>query len=98
MPPDAKNEDTQSERPRSRNAGQILDEQQCLAGLSQLPGLLAIGWIKPPVSNSMLGVYHELLEHFQRSGRDAAQTVQINEDVIATLRRTRPCSTAWSLY
>jgi hypothetical protein len=87
VPPEPKKESTQSEQSRPRNAGQILDEQQCLAGLSQLPGLMTIGFLKPQTSNAIRGVYHELLQHSQRSGRDDAKPAQINEDVIAILRK-----------
>ncbi|MFZ1009602.1 MAG: hypothetical protein WAN65_22370 [Candidatus Sulfotelmatobacter sp.] len=63
VPPEPKKESPQSEQPRPRNAGQILGEQQCLAGLSQLPGLLTTGFMKPPTSNAIRGVYHDLLQH-----------------------------------
>lgn len=79
-------EQAQSEQSNTRKAGQILDERQCLAGLSQLPGLLAIGLLKPQTSNSMRGVFRDLLQHYQRTGRDAAKSSLANEDVLAILR------------
>ncbi len=85
-PNDHEQEAAQSQQSRRRKVGQILDEQQCLAGLSQLPGLLAIGLIKPQTSNSMRGAYRDLLQHYQRSGRDAAKAPLANEDVLAILR------------
>jgi hypothetical protein len=86
VPPEANKKDTQGEQPRPRNAGQVLGQQQCLAGLSQLPGLLTMGMIKPPTSNALRGVYHDLLQHYQCTGRDTAKPAQVDEDVIAILR------------
>jgi hypothetical protein len=86
VPPEANKQDAQGEQPRPRNTGQILGEQQCLAGLSQLPGLLATGFMKPQTSNAIRGVYHELLQHGQLSGRDAAKHAVADEDVMAILR------------
>jgi hypothetical protein len=79
--PEPKNESTQSEQSRPRNTGKILGEQECLAGLSQLPGLLTTGFMKPQTSNSIRGVYHELLQHHQRRGHDGAQPVLADEDI-----------------
>jgi hypothetical protein len=86
VPPEPKKESPQSEQPRPRNTGQILGEQQCVAGLSQLPGLLAIGYMKAPTSNAMRAVYNDLLRYYERTGRDTAQTVQVDADMIAILR------------
>ena len=87
VPPNGhEQEAAQHQQSRRRKAGQILDEQQCLAGMSQLLGLLAIGLIKPQTSNAMRGLYHDLLLHYQRSGRDAAKAPLADEDLLAILR------------
>jgi len=86
VPPEPKKESPQGEQPHQRNAGQVLSEHQCMAGLSQLPGLLAMGHLKPQKSNAMRAVYHDLLQHHQLRGRDTAQPAQVDEDMIAILR------------
>ncbi len=88
VPPEADKKDTQGEQPRQRNTGQILSEQQCLAGLSQLPSLLATDWIKVAKSNALRGVYKDLLQYYERTGRDATSSPDVDEDIIAILART----------
>jgi hypothetical protein len=80
------NTDQEQRKQRRRKSGQVLNKQKCLEGLSHLPSLLATGFIKPPVANSMCGVYRELLSHHQQAERAGAGPTVENADVMALLR------------
>ncbi len=71
---------------RRRNPGQVLDQQQCLTGLSQLPGMLAMGLIKPAQANAMRGVFKELLDHHREDRQQASGAVS-TDDMIAAVRK-----------
>lgn len=71
---------------RRRHPGQILDQQQCLTGLSQLPGMVALGLLKPAQANSMRGAFKDLLDH-HREDRQSASGAVATDDVIAAVRR-----------
>jgi hypothetical protein len=85
-PPDPKNQNRQHAQSHRRNAGQILDEQQCLAGLSQLVGLLAMGVIEPQKANSMRGVLGEILRHHQGRDQIGQKPALDDKDVLAMWR------------
>jgi hypothetical protein len=86
VPPNPGHENHQHALAR-RNTGQILTRDQCLVGISYLPGLLAIGMLKPPTSNSMLAAYNSLLHQYERSGQLSNQPQVSNEDVLQAWRQ-----------
>lgn len=71
---------------RRRQQGQVLDQQQCLTGISQLPGMLALGLLKPAQANSMRGAFKELLDHHREDRQQARGTVA-TDDMIAAIRK-----------
>jgi hypothetical protein len=75
-----------SQHQRSGQARKILDREQCLAGLSQLPGLLAVGLVKAPIANAIRAAYHELLQQHERDALDATKSTVPDDDVLAILR------------
>ncbi len=85
----SENTERQHRTQRRRKAAQVLGKQQCLEGLSHLPGLLATGFLKPPVANSMCGVYRELLQHHQHADHAGAGSTLSQQEVIALLRAIR---------
>jgi hypothetical protein len=65
----------------------IPDADDCLDALARLPGLLAMGLIKPGHANAMRAIYHEILQHHERSqDRDNRQGLA-NADVIDLMRK-----------
>jgi hypothetical protein len=79
------NSENASQRQSRRQPGQVLDQQQCLAGISQLPGMLALGLLKPAVANSMRGALKDLLDHHREDRQQASGTVA-TDDMIAAIR------------
>ena len=86
VPPNPGPENHQHTQAHRRNAGQILSREQCLAGISQLPGLLVIGMLKPQTSNSMLGAFNSLLHQHERSDQPTNRPQISNEDILRTWR------------
>lgn len=78
-------ENASQRQSRRREPGQVLDQQQCLAGISQLPGMLALGLLKPAVANSMRGALKDLLDHHREDRQQASGTVA-TDDMIAAIR------------
>jgi hypothetical protein len=83
--PNAQGDHTQQQQRRQRSAPPVLDAMQCLGGLSQLPGLLATGFLAPKVVNAMRAVYQTLLQHSARAGATAMPALA-TEDVLSVLR------------
>jgi hypothetical protein len=79
-------EDASQRQSRRRQPGQVLDLQQCLAGISQLPGMLALGLLKPAAANSMRGALKDLLDHHREDRQPASGTVA-TDDMIAAIRK-----------
>jgi hypothetical protein len=76
----------QQERPGTKRPreSQIPSKQEILGKLAQMPGLVAIGILKPASANSMRGVYSELLRSLT-GGADARQALATS-DVLAAAR------------
>ena len=80
------NDDGQSNRQSyQRQESKILDQRQCLAGLSRLPGLLAMGVVKPAQANAMRGVFKDLLDHHREDRQQVGKTLD-TDDVVAKVR------------
>jgi hypothetical protein len=79
-------QDKQRKRTGARRPfeSQIPSKQEILAKLAQIPGLVAIGILKPASANSMRGVYAELLRSLT-GGNDARQALATS-DVLAAAR------------
>jgi hypothetical protein len=84
--PPSESPNAEREKNRRGNAGQIFGEDDCLRGLSQLPGLVALRLIRPAESNAMRGAYAELLRHHDRSQSTPAAAAINEVDVVETLR------------
>lgn len=84
--PNGGSENAAQRKSRRRNPGQVLDQQQCLIGLSQLPGMVAMGLIKPAQANSMRGALKDLLDHHREDRQPASGTVA-TDDMIAAVRK-----------
>lgn len=69
--------------------GSILDAETCLRGLGQLPGLVALGVLKPAQANAIRGSYREILQYHQRSQVRDDRNGLSNVDVLE-LMRTNP--------
>ena len=80
--------DVDESRCQAGDAGQgetkIANVDECLRGLSQLPGLVATGVLSTTKANSMCGVYRTLLQH-HRQTENAQQDQRINDDLLRML-------------
>jgi hypothetical protein len=65
----------------------IATQEECLAALSKIPGLLLIGLIKPQVANAMRGPYKDVLEHHRRAQQVPAQGGIANDDLLQIVRK-----------
>lgn len=65
----------------------VLSTQDCLAGLSQLPGLIAIGMLKPAQANAMRGPFNDILRYHQQAGRTGGAGTVADENVLEMLRQ-----------
>jgi len=74
---------------RQRQAGTILDSTGCLQGLSQLPGLIAMGVLKPGQANAMRATFGDILKaHYANQSQRNSQG--ISNDDLQELLRTNP--------
>lgn len=64
----------------------IATQEECLAALTKIPGLLLIGLIKPQVANAMRGPYKDVLEHHRRAQQAPAQGGMANDDLLRIAR------------
>jgi hypothetical protein len=73
-------------RPGNR---QILDTDDCLQALSQLPGLTAMGLLGTPQVNAMRGIYQTILQHHQKTQAQRSEQ-PLSETTIQDLIREQP--------
>jgi hypothetical protein len=74
-------------RGRSAEPG-IADTDACLRALSQLPGLIVMGVVKPTQANSIRSTYHVILQHHQHSEDKHEQGKIADDDVLQMLRQS----------
>jgi|GEM_PF-6359958 len=74
---------------RPRKPGAILDPEACLRGLSQLPGLITLGILKPGHANAMRAIFSEILKaHHAQQSRQNDQG--LSNDDLRELARKNP--------
>jgi hypothetical protein len=72
---------------RRRGDLSFATEEDCLAALSRLPGLITMGLITTAQANAIRGTYATILQHHHHSAQgDAAQQTLADEDVLTMLR------------
>ena len=74
-------------RERKSEEPKVSSDQHCLAALSRLPGLLAMGLIQPATANAMRGAYHEILQYQLRAEQKRSASGIANEDLLAAVRK-----------
>ncbi len=72
---------------QSRGASPIPDTQECLRALAQLPGLIAIGILKPAQANAIRANYQEILKQHEKSQTRAGEAGLSNADVLELARQ-----------
>jgi hypothetical protein len=87
-------DDSTSHR-RGRAQGHVVASvQQCLAGLSSLPGLIALGYLSTAQANAIRGAFTAILTHHQKTqappksakaGIDVMQAVRDHPELAALL-------------
>ena len=89
FPPDDRSKGPRRDKSRRRKPGSVLDENECLAALSELLGLIALKMVLPAQANAMRSVLATILQHYQRS--DAARsTSPLSDDNVMAMLRTNP--------
>jgi hypothetical protein len=68
-------------------AAKILTKSDCLSGLSQLPGLLAMKLVAPAQANAMSRVYSTLLQYEKDEAMRSNQAGLSQPTLIETLRK-----------
>lgn len=70
-----------------RPAGKILSSQECLVGMSQLPGMLTLGFMKPAQANAVRAAYRDILDCLERASQAGSTAPLSNDDVLGILRK-----------
>ena len=83
--------------PRSNASGggpqkgrRILDEKGCLEALTQLPGMVALGYLKPAQANAIRATYSDLLQHHQRAKAREEDRQTLPDATLRELARKDP--------
>lgn len=82
--PDA---DQPREEPRRRKRGTIASREDCLSALTNLPGAVAMGLLKPAQANSMRASYTEILRYHQRNEIHSDRNGMADADVLEIMRK-----------
>ena len=75
-----------SKNNRRRKVGQIYDTNDCLRGLSQLPGLIALKMLRSSDASVMRATYSTIMQHYQHSRSAPAASALSDTDVLEMLR------------
>lgn len=78
-----KHERDKSKRAKSR---QVYDVQKCLEALSQLPGLLMIGYVRPAQANAIRSTLETILRHYRQTGSTRSELAPKDIDIMSILR------------
>jgi hypothetical protein len=69
-------------RTKSRH---VASEEDCLAALSQIPAMLALGMLTPTKANAMRAVYSSILQHYRQTQARTDGTGGTNDGLAAIL-------------
>ncbi len=72
---------------RDRRRPQSLSAEDCLSALSQLPGAVAMGMLKPAQASAMKSFYAEILRYRQKAESRGEHKSVPDADVIALLQK-----------
>ena len=78
-----KHQRDKSKRAKSR---QVYDVQKCLEGLSQLPGLLMMGYVRPAQANAIRSTLESILRHYRQAGSTRSASALKDIDIMSILR------------
>jgi hypothetical protein len=70
---------------RRKGRSEALNVDQCLRGLSQLPGLIALGIFTPAQGNSTRAVFATILQHLQKA-QETPIPARATADLVQALR------------
>jgi hypothetical protein len=65
----------------------IASPEDCLSGLSQMPGMIALGILKTSQANAIRGVYSTILGHHQKAKETRTDQTLDNESLLKMLRK-----------
>jgi hypothetical protein len=86
---DAAPKSTQGERRtgQRQGAGQIFGETECLSGLSQIPGAIAMGFLRPAEANAMRATFVAILQNLKHGQSGPTNAATDNPELIEKLRQ-----------
>jgi len=70
----------------NRSARKIPSDEDCLAALAQLPGLVALKYMTPAQANAVRGVYQAILKHYQQARAASARPGIADADLLEIAR------------
>jgi hypothetical protein len=84
----AKEKQHKHERDKSKRAKfhTVYDVQKCLEALSQLPGLLMMGYVRPAQANAIRSTLETLLRHYRQTDSTRSESALQDIDIMSILR------------
>jgi hypothetical protein len=84
----AKEKQQKHQRDKSKRAKscQVYDVQKCLEALSQLPGLLMMGYVRPAQANAIRSTLEAILRHYQHTDSTRSGSALKDVDIVSILR------------
>jgi hypothetical protein len=83
-----------AEQPRSTRARRrryrAPTVEDCLRSLGQLPGLIALHYVKPAEASAMRGIYQLILQQLERDKQASSAQGKLADADVAELMRTNP--------
>ena len=79
----------QRDKSKRAKSQRVYDVQKCLEGLSQLPGLLMMGYLRPAQANAIRSTLEAILRHYHQAGSTRSASA-LNEIDIMSILRTHP--------
>ena len=76
----------------------IATEEECLAALSRLPALVALGMLTTSQANTVRSIYVSILQHHQKQPAGTGRPRSTGGVFRQILRRTRNWPPNWSRY
>jgi hypothetical protein len=90
LPPDGSGQEQQRKHQRDKSkrtkSRQVYDVQRCLEALSQLPGLLTMGYVRPAKANAIRSTLEAILRHYRQTGSTRSESALQGIDIISILR------------
>src|SRR5262245_19448915 len=81
-PVDERTKADRGSRPRP-----VRSVEDCLRALDQLPGMVAMGLLRPAQANAIRGVLRDMIQFQQRAAGNSAANMPLSDDLLQRLRK-----------